>query len=102
MKIDVTEILTHGSIGSAVTAKVVWYCISLELKNWFKICEISFVILDSTLIIRERIVELKFSTLVEQLLPDCLEKLNKFNSTNLIIDLAINIHIFFLISCKTT
>ena len=74
---------------SEVTTKVCWYCIRPESTKWFKMYDIFSIIIDSTLKIRKRLVEMKFSTLVEQLLPDCHRKLNYFNLTNLIIDLAV-------------
>ena len=47
------------------------------------------IIFASILITRTRFFELKFSILVKELLPDCIRKLNKFNLTNSIIDLAL-------------
>ena len=92
-----TEILT----ASVVTAKVGWYSIWLESTQCFKIYDF-FIIFDSTLITRKRLFELKLSTLVEQLLHECLGKFNKFNLKNLIIDLGIQIFLmnFFLIIAK--
>ena len=86
-----TEIFTT----SVVTSKVGWYCIWPETTKWLKINDIFPIIFDSTFITRKQIVELKFSTKVEQLLPQCIRKLNEFNSTKLIIDSAIKIFLAF-------
>ena len=93
-----TEILTT----SVVTAVIGWYCILLKPTKWSKIYVIFFIIFDSTLITRKQFVELKFSLLVQQLLLDYLAKLKKFNSKNLIVDLAIKMFLFFFIAAKRT
>ena len=93
-----TEILTTG----VVTAKVGWYWIWLKSTKWFKIYDIFFIIFYSILVTRKRFVELKFSTLVQQLLPVYLGKFTKINLTNLIVYLAIEIFLSdFFYSCKT-
>ena len=87
-----TKILTI----SLVTAKIGSYCICLEWTKWLKIYDIFSIIFYSTLITRKRLMDLKFSTLVEQ--PNCVRKFNNFNLTNLFIDLVMKIlwMIFFI------
>ena len=100
MQIDVNTLICANFQLSVDNYGQGWLVLHLSrIDKVSKIDDIFFLIFHSTLIIRKRFLELKFSTLVEQLLPDCLGKFNKFNVTNLIIDLTIKIFlmIFFLL-----